>query len=126
MAKVRPEDISVEIMAQLEQYSDEVAEEIQEEVQETAFECLKEIKANSPTDTTDYQKGWRKKVVFKSNSDIRIRIYNAKKPQLAHLLEFGHLNVKGESVDGKPHIYPAEKKAAKRLANKAKTVVKRT
>lgn len=44
MAKVRPEDISVEIMSQLEQYSDEVAEEIKEEVQETASECLKEIK----------------------------------------------------------------------------------
>ena len=56
MAKVRPEDISVEIMSQLEQYSDEVAEEIKEEVQETASECLKEIKANSPTDTGEYKR----------------------------------------------------------------------
>ena len=72
MAKVRPEDISVEIMSQLERYSDEVAEEIKEEVQETASECLKEIKANSPTDTGEYKRGWKKKVVFESDNDIRI------------------------------------------------------
>ena len=97
MAKVRPEDISVEIMSHLEQYSDEVAEEIKEEVQETAAECLKEIKTNSPTDTGEYKRGWKKKVVFESDNDIRIRIYNSKKPSLAHLLEFGHARGNGNT-----------------------------
>lgn len=66
MTKVRPEDISVEIMAQLEQYSDEVAEEIKEEVQETASECLKEIKQILPQIQESTSAAGRKKLFLKA------------------------------------------------------------
>lgn len=125
---VRPEELEVEIMSELSKYSEEVTEQIKEDVKEVAAECLAEIKEGSPVNRGDYKKGWRKKVMFDGPTDIRVRIYNAKEPQLAHLLEFGHPIVrKGRVVgraEGKKHIYPAEQRAVRALGGKAKVAVK--
>ena len=48
MAKVRPEDISVEIMAQLEQYSDEVAERNQRRGSRNSCRMSKRNKGKFP------------------------------------------------------------------------------
>lgn len=124
MKKVRPEDLAVEIMAELSQYSQEVTDAIKEEVKQAAEECVREIKAKSPVKTGKYKRGWRYKVVFENNEDIRIRVYNSAKPSLTHLLEFGHASRNGGRVEGIPHIRPAEQNAAKKLENKAKAVVR--
>lgn len=121
----RIDELSIAIQAQLSQYSFEVAQELKEEVKEVAKQCVKEIKANAPVDSGDYKKGWRAKVTFESGSDIRIKVYNTKKPQLTHILEFGYAKVNGGRVEGKSHIYPAEQAAAKALERKAKVMVKR-
>lgn len=124
MKKVRPEELAVEIMAELSQYSQEVADEIKEEVKQVAEECVREIKAKSPTRTGKYKRGWRYKIVFENREDIRIRVYNSAKPSLTHLLEFGHATRSGGRVEGRPHIYPAEQNAAKKLEKRAKVVVR--
>ena len=122
----RPDDLTITIMAELQQYSAEVSAQIKEDVRQVAKECLKEVKATSPVKTGEYKKGWRKKVAFESLDDIRIVIHNAAKPQLTHLLEFGHADaMHGGRVDGKPHIYPAQENAAKKLVDKAKVAVRR-
>lgn len=126
---IRPEELSVAISAELSRYSQEVTDQIKQDVRDVAKECVKDIKSASPKKTGAYKRGWRMKVVFENAEDIRIKIYNSAKPQLAHLLEFGHgILKKGRKVgDAKamPHIYSAEQKASKSLEKKAKVAVKR-
>lgn len=126
--KIRPEELAVAIAAELSQYSQEVTNQIKQDVREVAKGCVKEIKAGSPKKSGKYRKGWRMKVVFENAEDIRIKIYNSARPQLAHLLEFGHALMRGKrkigNVDGISHIYPAEENAAKLLEKKAKVAVK--
>lgn len=121
---VRPEELATEIAAALSEYQQEVTEGLKKEIQSVAKECLHEIQAKSPVKTGEYKRGWKSAVAFEGPNDIRIEIYNAKKPQLTHLLEFGHAKRRGGRVEGIPHIYPAEQMAEKKLFEKAKAVVK--
>lgn len=124
MPKIRPEELAVEIEAQLLAYSEEVSEQVKQDVMDVAKECVQEIKAKAPTKTGEYKRGWKVKKAYESPDDLRVVIYNSTKPQLAHLLEFGHAKVNGGRVEGIPHIYPAESSAEKKLVNKAKVAVK--
>lgn len=126
MAKrVRPSELSAIISAELENYSEEVAESIKDDVKEVSKWLLKELKKKSPKKTGTYRKGWRTKVAFEGKNGVRIIVYNAVRPGLTHLLEFGHVKSKGVGrVEGKPHIYPAREKAAQQLENKTKVSVK--
>lgn len=123
--KVRPNELSAIISAELENYSEEIAESIKDDVKEVSKWFLKELKKKSPKKTETYSKGWRAKVAFEGKNGVRIIVYNAIRPGLTHLLEFGHTKSKGVGrVEGKPHIYPAREKAAQQLENKAKVSVK--
>ncbi len=126
---IRPEELAVVITAELSKYSQEVTDQLKQDIRDVSKECVKDIKASAPRKSGKYKRGWRMKVVFENIEDIRIKVYNSAKPQLAHLLEFGHDIVKrGRKVgyvDERTHIYPAEQKAAKALEKKAKVAVKR-
>lgn len=124
MGSVRIDGLADAIQAELSRYSAEVAEQIKADVKAVAKECVKQIRDKSPNDTGEYKKGWKQKVAYESAEDIRIRIYNAKKPQLAHLLEKGYVKRTGGRVAGREHIYPAEQAAATTLENKAKVAVR--
>lgn len=131
MAKtVRPEKMAAAIEAELSKYGGEVSEQIKKDVTEVANQCAAEIKAKSPADTGKYRRGWKTKTMYNGDDGIRILVYNSTKPQLSHLLEFGHTIKNGTgraygSVNGYEHIYPAEQKAKKALENKARVAVKR-
>lgn len=113
------------IVQELQNYSDEVAEETKEDVREVAKECVENIKENSPVKSGDYKKGWKSKVAFENRENIRVTVYNSKKPQLTHLLEYGHeSNFRDERVEGKAHIRPAELKAEKELTRRIEEAVK--
>lgn len=130
MRKVGINELQAEIIARLEDYSDAVSDEIKEAVKKTAKECKAEIKAKSPRNTGDYAKGWRTRTMFENANEIRVNVYNAKKPQLTHLLEYGHIvrNRPGGRVLGTAgahsHIRPAELKAQKELVKKIEKAVK--
>lgn len=130
MKKVDMNELQAEIVAQLKEYGDVCTEDIKEAVKKTAKDCVKEIKAKSPSDTGEYRRGWRQATMFENANEIRIDVYNAKKPQLTHLLEFGHIvrNRPGGAILGKAgahaHIRPAELKAQKELVKKIEKAVK--
>lgn len=122
--KIPLQELEIAIKRELSAYSQEVTESIKKEIKEVAKETVETLKSTSPRDTGEYARGWGYKVEFESEEDIRVRIKNNKKPQLTHLLEYGHAKTNGGRVEGKPHIRPAEQQAEKKLENAVKVVVR--
>lgn len=124
MVLTKVNDLADAIARELEEYNQEVTESLKEEIKQVAKEVASEIKQKSPENSGEYKKGWKVRVEYEDPDDIRIRIYNSKKPQLTHLLEHGHANQNGGRMEGNPHIGPAEQNAEKKLSQKVKVVVK--
>ena len=124
MKSVEIDGLADAIMEELENYSQEVAEQIKKDVKKVANNCKKEIQANSPKKEGEYASGWKTKVAFENENDIRVVVYNSKKPGLAHLLENGHAKVNGGRVAGIPHIKPAELNAETELLGRVKVAVR--
>lgn len=124
MAAISIDSLTDVIMEELHTFSEGVTEQLKEDVKQVARECVQDIKKNVPEDTGDYKKGWKAKVSYESKNDIRVTVYNAKKPQLTHLLEYGHAKRNGGRVEGKSHIRPAQKYAEVSLEGKAKAIVR--
>lgn len=139
------DQLADEIVKELKAYNQDVVDELKENAKSVANECLKEIKANSPVNSNKndkrysksktknyagrYKRGWRLKVAFESDSDIRIVIHNKTDYQLTHLLEYGHVirNAKGGPNLGRvpaiPHVRPAEQRAEQKLIDKVKVAI---
>lgn len=122
--KIPLQQLEIEIAESLSEYSDEISENIKKEVKKVAKNTVQILKSTSPRDTGEYASGWSSKVEFESSEDIRVRIYNKKKPQITHVLENGHAKVNGGRVEGRPHIGPAVQEAEKELTGNAKVVVR--
>lgn len=113
------------VMAALQEFETEATEAVKESVVSAADACLASVKANSPKDSGDYQKGWRVKKVYEGEHDMRVRVYNKDHYQRTHLLEDGHANVDGGRTEGKPHIGPAADQASRVLERDIKIKVGR-
>ena len=118
------QELEIEIVRELSEFGSEVAEAIKREAKSAANKSVEKLKKTSPKDTGEYAKGWKFKIEYESTNDIRIRIYNSKKPELTHLLENGHAKKGGGRVAAIPHIRPAEQEAEKALQNGVKVVVR--
>lgn len=119
--------LSAAVASELEKYDQTVADGIKKKVREVAKECRQEIANTSPRLSGDYAKGWATHVEYEDDRDIRIRVHNKTDYQLTHLLEYGHKGpggVEKGSAPAYPHIAPAERKAAEKLVNEAKVVLK--
>lgn len=125
MAKVSVNDLADAVAKELSEYSQDVTDGLKKEVKSVAKECKAEIQRNSPVLTRSYKKGWRDQVAFEGREDIRVVVRNKTDYQLTHLLENGHAKVKGDRVEGKPHIAPAERNAEKKLLKRVKVVVRK-
>ena len=122
--KIPLSQLEAEIVKELYQYSLDVAEEVKKKVQQAGKGMVRELRGTAPKDTGEHAKGWTSKVEFENAEDIRVRVYNRSKPQLTHLLEYGHAKTNGGRVEGKPHIRPAEEEAARQLVDEVKAVMK--
>lgn len=126
---VHPDGLGVEIAALLTEYSDEIADAIKEDCKQVANETADELRQTSPKRTGVYASGWKVKPVFENRETIRLAVYNSKKPQIAQLLEFGHITKNGtgrkyDDTPKHPHIIAAEQHAREKLEQKAKVTVK--
>lgn len=124
MGAVNIGGLAAAVTEELEGYRREVADGLKEEVRRAAKEAAADIRAAAPKDSGEYARGWTSKTVYEDGGDIRVRVYNRKKPQLTHLLEHGHAKRGGGRVEGKPHIGPAARDAEKKLDSRVKVVVK--
>lgn len=85
---------------------------IKQEVRASGNKCKADIKSGSPAKSGGYAAGWSTKSEGDSLEGYFVRVYNKKKPGLAHLLEKGHANRGGGRTPAYPHIAPAYEKAA--------------
>ena len=112
---IRPEQLAQAVAKELAAREQEITDGVRQAVTQTARETTAELRSASPKESGEYARGWKSRTVFESEGDIRLRVYNAKKPQLTHLLEFGHALRKGGRTRAFPHIAPAEERAAQTL-----------
>jgi type II secretory pathway predicted ATPase ExeA len=113
-------NLSNEIIREMQRYSRVVAEDVEEAKKETAKDLVKDLKRTSPEKTGDYQKGWRIK-----KSGNKLVIHNKTDYQLTHLLEHGHAKRNGGRVSAQIHIRPAEEKAIREYLDKIEQAVQR-
>lgn len=118
------DSLEAAIMAEVSAYSAKLAEAAKNNVKSVAKQCAQELKSISPRRTGGYASGWKHKVTFESSENIRVRVYNAKRPSITYLLEDGHAKINGGRVEGKPHISVAKRNAEKRLLNGERVVIK--
>ena len=122
MAKI--DNFSKELNAELKLYSKELTEEMAQIVMEEAKTMTKTLQAESPKRTGKYAKGWTSKKMSQSSNSISVLVYNKNKPQLTHLLEFGHVLSTGGRSKAISHIKKAQDVAEKRVIERIERVVK--
>lgn len=123
MKKTTIDQLAAAVVDELTAWTEEATEELKADVKETGKTVVKTLLNTSPKNTGEYAKGWRAKTVFENAEDIRVVVYNAKKPHLVHLLEHGRAG-KGGTAKGatapRPHVGPAEQLAERELGKKVK------
>lgn len=119
------EQLADEIMRQLEEYTSAVIEDINLAGERIAREGAQELRQGSPERTGKYAKGWAYQKDKQHRALTRYTIYNKAKPQLTHLLEYGHALRGGGRVVGKPHMAPVEENAVKRYTEAVEEAIQR-
>lgn len=71
---------------------------LEEVLAKRAVELRKKLNARSPKDTGEYAKGWRIRTATRDGKKVKV-LYNAKKPFLTLILEYGTYRMKAQ-----PHI----------------------
>jgi hypothetical protein len=115
-------DLSKEIMKQLQYYAADVKENVQEAQEATAAKMVADLKAASPKGNRQkkqYAKGWAIKRTPK-----KMIVHNKSNYQLTHLLEHGHVTKNGSKrTDAQIHIAPAEEKGIREYLDKIERAI---
>lgn len=122
-SKINAGKLSAAVMRELTEYTREVADGMKQATRKVALKTKREIVRTAPRRDGDYAKSWRVKESFENTDEIRITIHSEKEYRLTHLLEKGHDAPDGSFVAARPHIKPAEEKAAAELEKKVKVII---
>lgn len=113
---IKAADLTTAVMAELENYSDEIAEQVDTEVTEVSKLAAEKLKETSPKNQGDYAKGWGVTVTNSKHGNKCVVVHNKKHYRLTHILEKGHANRGGKGrTQAQPHIAPVEDWAADEL-----------
>lgn len=121
-SKVNIDDLSLEIIKELDAYQDVTQEIVESAVKRAAKETAKELRERAeaafPRGSGEYAESWdyKRDGSLSGKKKFSMVVY-AKAPgyRLAHLLEHGHLTRNGRRTPGRAHIAPAEKLAREKL-----------
>ncbi len=111
------DDIAIEIMKGLMEYSELADTEMKKAVRKTAAAVKNDISANAPKKTGRYKKSWAAKKVKESSHTLEMTVHSKDRYQIAHLLEHGHAKRGGGRVAAIPHIAPAEQHGEEMLTH---------
>lgn len=114
--KISIDDLYAEVNRLLEEHADNVSEVLDEVAVDYAKIGVRQLRENSPARTGKYKKGWAYSKT-KTRIGTEVTIYQKSKPQLTHLLEFGHAKRNGGRVEGKKHIKPVEEQIVNEFAD---------
>lgn len=129
MAEIKVGEMAHAIAESLEEYAGLLQLDLEEAVDSVSKETVAEIRKDAKSKfggTGEYAKSWASKKDVGSTTEYSRTLY-VKDPhyRLTHLLEFGHAKVNGGRVEGRPHIAPAEQRAATKLEQRLLDAIKR-
>lgn len=97
-------DLAKAVNEVLEEYGREVETSVAKVLPDVAQETVGRLNTDSPRKKGDgggeYASGWTTTKETSTFGKVTVRVYNAKKPTLTHLLEYGHAIVKGGRTVG--------------------------
>ena len=109
---VKPEQLALEVMKELEEYADLTADVLKKEIQAAGKAAKQQVSQTAPRRTGRYAKSWSVKKVSETSNSMEITVHSKDRYMLTHLLENGHAKRGGGRVAAIPHIAPAEEMAA--------------
>ena len=117
------DDLTSQIMNQLEGTVDSMTKQVLEIASEVADECAEELKTASPKDAGDYASGWKKK-----KTKDGYFVYNENNPRIEMVLENGHISTSaehyGQRVGKRPHIYKIADECREKFYNRCQNEIK--
>jgi len=97
-------DLAKAVNEVLEEYGREVETTVAKVIPDVAQDTVGKLNVDSPKRKGEgggeYASGWATTKETSSLGKVTVRVYNAKKPTLTHLLEYGHAIVKGGRTVG--------------------------
>lgn len=124
MSKVKIDNLSAEVMKELQHYKNVTTEKVKEAVKHAGKTVREEIKKTAPQGTSGkYAKSWSVKMQKETGSSLELIVHSRNRYYLTHLLEFGHALRKGGRADARPHIAQAENKAIQEFERKIKEAI---
>lgn len=122
-------DLAKAVNEVLEEYGREVETSVAKIIPDVAQETAERLNTSpTPIKSGEYASGWTSTQETSAVGKVTVRVYNEKKPQLTHLLEFGHAIKRGGrtigNVRGIKHIKTRSEFAEDELMKKVEGEIK--